>query len=145
MEKQSRVVISSGDSLDVLGLSVRARNALYRARIRTVGDLHLLLNAGEENLFHIRNLGEKGIAEVQSVLTRVQITQSPQQIVRKPKVISVYADRLGELSTASSLDALDLNIRVYNSLRRHKITTIAELLRLRDEGEDALYSIPQSG
>ena len=48
-------------SIDVIGLSGRSRNLLYRAGVRTVGDM---LNWTEEELSQMRNLGAKSLAEI---------------------------------------------------------------------------------
>lgn len=48
-------------SIDLVGLSARAGNALHRAGIHTVGDM---LKVSEESLTGIRNLGEKSIKEI---------------------------------------------------------------------------------
>ena len=48
-------------SIDTIGLSVRAANALHRAKIHTVGDM---LEYSEETLGEIRNLGKKSIGEI---------------------------------------------------------------------------------
>ncbi|MBC8447840.1 MAG: DNA-directed RNA polymerase subunit alpha [Chloroflexi bacterium] len=43
------------------------------------------------------------------------------------------------------IDALDLNVRVYNSLRRAGITTVGEVLEKLGEGDDELLSIRNFG
>lgn len=48
-------------SIDVIGLSVRSRNALHRREIHYVGDL---LNYDRAMLSTVRNLGEKSINEI---------------------------------------------------------------------------------
>ena len=48
-------------SIDSIGLSVRATNALHRAQVYTIGDM---LNCTEKSLSEIRNLGKKSVEEI---------------------------------------------------------------------------------
>ena len=53
--------------IEVLGLSVRAYNALSRWDVRTVGDLCGIIMDGKAK--RIRNIGEKSIYEIEHALT----------------------------------------------------------------------------
>ena len=145
MDDRSKVVISSGESIDVLDIDLRTRNALYRAQIRNVNDLLILLDAGEEYLYAVRNMGVKGVADVKFALDRVKIVHNTHQQVPRPKEILVYADCHGQIAVESPIDVLGLSIRVYNSLRRSRLNTIEELLNFKDTGEDALFRIRNMG
>lgn len=57
-------------SIDNIGLSVRASNALHRAQVFSVGDL---LKYNEESLTEIRNLGKKSIEEILNKIEEYKI------------------------------------------------------------------------
>lgn len=54
------------ETLEYLGLSVRTYNCLMRAGISTIP---MLCNKSEKDLRLVRNLGEKGIAEIRQALS----------------------------------------------------------------------------
>jgi len=54
------------DPINVLGLSIRPYNALKRAGIKTVDVLAIILENG--TIHNVRNLGQKGIAEIEEKL-----------------------------------------------------------------------------
>ena len=56
--------------IEELNLSVRAYNALYRARIDTIGELALKSKA---DLKRIRNLGRSCLEEIEGALKRYHI------------------------------------------------------------------------
>jgi len=63
--------VSPGDPIQVLGLSVRPRNALERAHIHTIKQL---LQALEGDLMQqVRNFGVTSMAEVQECLAKVEV------------------------------------------------------------------------
>ena len=57
------LAIALNKEIEVLGLSVRAYNALSRWACRTVGDVYGLLKSGE--IKKVRNLGDKSIGEIE--------------------------------------------------------------------------------
>lgn len=65
-----KIICYSTDHIEVLGLSVRVHNALRRAQYWDVGEV-IVLN--DDQLFAVRNLGEKGVAEVRERLGRIQL------------------------------------------------------------------------
>ena len=67
----AREMRNRDDSIDALGLAVRVHNALRRASINTIGELSDKLQ--QDELWGIRNLGEKGIAEIAEKLETVDI------------------------------------------------------------------------
>lgn len=60
------LAIALNKEIEVLGLSVRAYNALSRWACRTVGDVYRLLKSGE--IKKVRNLGDKSIGEIEDRL-----------------------------------------------------------------------------
>ena len=48
-------------TIEQLGLSVRSTNALHRKSIQTAGQM---MELSEEELFAIRNLGQKSVSEI---------------------------------------------------------------------------------
>ena len=82
MDEVSKTVAIYQDPIDVLGLSVRVHNCLRRNRIITIEDLLKFRDTGEDALFKIRNMGEKGVAEVNTALERFEFvgTQSTSYI-----------------------------------------------------------------
>jgi len=65
-----KIVCYSTDHIEVLGLSVRVHNALRRAKYWDVGEVIVL---DDDQLFAVRNLGEKGVAEIKERLGRIQL------------------------------------------------------------------------
>ncbi len=68
MKVDDRIPCSTTDSIEVLSLSVRVFNALKRSDIKVISELMAL---SDEQLFAVRNLGEKGVAEIRERLARV--------------------------------------------------------------------------
>ena len=81
-------------SIDVLELSVRARNCMYRAGFNTVGELVAKIN-GSEDLKKIRGGGTKVVDEVMEQLFCFQYNQ-----LKKDKKIK-YIRRIMELNKAN--------------------------------------------
>src|SRR3989304_10517915 len=50
-----------------------------------------------------------------------------------------------QLKAETALEALDLSVRVFNSLKRTGITTVGDVLDLLEKGETAVMSIPNCG
>lgn len=65
------------DSIKTLGFSIRVRNALLRAGIETIGQL--LYDHDRDALWDVRNLGEKGIAEIERKLESIHIHRGRSQ------------------------------------------------------------------
>ena len=148
MNEKHKLLVTREDSLLVLNLDTRARNALFRARIRTFADLLTLLDMGENALYRVRNMGDKGVAEVREALKRVEIANEPDEAAEATplvQTVNVYVDKEGRISPDAPLAALDLGVRVYNALRRYGIDTVGSLLSLRDSGEDNFYQVRNLG
>ena len=65
-----KILCSTTDNIEALDLSVRVRNALRRSNVFDVGELIVL---DDHQLFAVRNLGEKGVAEIKERLSRVAL------------------------------------------------------------------------
>ena len=72
-----KILCSRDDIIEILGLNVRPRNALRRSGIDTIGALLEFASPREEALFAVRNLGEKGVAEIRERLSRVELLDPP--------------------------------------------------------------------
>lgn len=71
-----KIVCSTTDNIEVLDLSVRVRNALRRSNVFDIG---VLIALNDDQLFTVRNLGEKGVAEIRERLGRVSLIDGPPQ------------------------------------------------------------------
>lgn len=78
-----KVICEKHDNIDVLGLSVRVHNAIRRAKLPTIGELLEFREIA--SLLTIRNLGEKGVAEIEEKLSSVEL-------IRNPKVDGEHSD-----------------------------------------------------
>lgn len=66
VEDVFELAIALNKEIEVLGLSVRAYNALSRCGCCTVGDVYRLLKSGR--IKKVRNLGDKSIGEIEDGL-----------------------------------------------------------------------------
>ena len=94
--------IAPESSLDVLGLSVRVYYALRRSSIKYVGELLQLRDSGGEGLYLVRNMGQKGVAEVNAALERFEIVDTL-SLPDKPDVQIVYVISPEVISWQASL------------------------------------------
>ena len=69
-KEAKKVFYHESDSINVLNLSTRSYNALYKAGILTIGDLQAL---SEADLHNIKNLGVKSIQEILDVRASRQV------------------------------------------------------------------------
>ena len=74
MTEDKRIVCAEDDTIDVLGLTVRTHNALRRSRVHTIGELLEVHSA--DKLLAIRNMGEKGVAEIEEKLANITVISS---------------------------------------------------------------------
>ncbi len=79
MTEDEKIICSEEDAIDVLQLGTRVYNALRRSGVNTIRQLIDVHDS--DKLFEIRNLGEKGIAEVEEKL--VNITLIPTSLAYK--------------------------------------------------------------
>ena len=59
------------DTISVLRLSIRVHNALRRSKVKTIRELIAVRESGK--LQEVRNLGEKGIGEINQKLARINV------------------------------------------------------------------------
>ena len=71
-----QIVCSVTDDIKVLGLSVRAHNALKRAGVCRIGEL-MEISEKEDQLLAFRNIGEKAVTEILKQLERVKLLDEP--------------------------------------------------------------------
>lgn len=134
---------SSQDSIDMLILSPRAYNALYRANIRTVGEL---MEFPKENLHKVMNLGTKSIMEIRCMLMNIKIddihaqNDSTKETENQKPKISISKD--GRLYLDKPISELNLSARAYNCLNRASVHLFSDLLEL---SQAELSAIPQMG
>ena len=76
-----KIICATTDSIEVLNLSVRVYNALKRWKIWDVGEV---IELSDNQLFGVRNLGEKGIAEIRERLSRVELLDGPPATESEP-------------------------------------------------------------
>ncbi|MBR2716332.1 MAG: hypothetical protein IKD79_01160 [Oscillospiraceae bacterium] len=131
--------------VDEIGLSIRSVNALRRAGVHTVG---ALLQLTEEELFLIRNLGQKSVDEIREKIreyTVLEIIEPPAAAV--PPEPEALPEKEPQSTVSDSIKGMPitmigLSVRSVNALRRAGIHTVGTLLRLT-EGE--LFDISNLG
>ena len=74
MTEDKRIVCAEDDTIDVLRLTVRVCNALRRSGVHTIGELLEVHDA--DKLFEIRNMGQKGIAQIEEKLANITVISS---------------------------------------------------------------------
>jgi RNA polymerase sigma factor (sigma-70 family) len=132
---------SAYSQIDVLKLSRRAHNCLWRAGINTVAQLAAM---SDDELLAIRNLGVTALTEIREKLSAYLDSQPlPEQPRKSQSVllepITRQPQHLGSLqleppladqiptSDTTSIEALGLSNRSYNALMRAGIKTIGQL------------------
>ena len=116
--------------IEVLGLSVRAYNAVARSGIKTVKQLAAL---GLDGVMVIRSVGTLLAEEITTKLARYGqplSTSAPDEVQPLPTPDEALASSLR--SVPMPLSALGLTVRTYNTLFRSGISTIGELASLTD-------------
>lgn len=114
--------------IDVLGLSVRAYNAVVRSGIKTVEQLAAL---GPTGVMSIRSVGTLIAEEIATKLARYGpplTAPAPDEVQRLPMSDEPLAGSLR--SVQAPLQALGLSVRTYNALFRSGISTIGKLAAL---------------
>ena len=88
MHKQ---ICNRDDSIEVLNLTIRVYNALRRRQIKTLGALVDIQK--QDGLWTVRNLGEKGIAQIESKLEGIDVIDhfSEQKFDSSPKIGYLYS------------------------------------------------------
>lgn len=116
--------------IEVLGLSVRAHNAVARSGIKTVKQLAAL---GLDGVMAIRSVGTLLAEEIATKLARYGhplSTSASDEVQPLPTPDEALASSLR--SVPMPLSALGLTVRTYNALFRSGISTIGELASLTD-------------
>ena len=129
---------SDDTPIQVLGLPIRAQNALIRNGAKTVGEL---LALSEEQLLEFRNLGRMYLGELHRRLKAYQVGElSPLVVEAKPAEVD-QPPPPSELSLPDGpIELLWLSRRSYNALYyRSGISTIAEVAA---KSEEELLTIP---
>ena len=123
-------------------LSVRARNALKKMNIETLGDL---LKVREQELMSFKNFGETSLAEIKSLLASKGLRMgqladdaggatrvTPQAFGSDPGLTAADGDVPQELLEQPVSD-LDLSVRSRKALQRLNINSIGELAAKTDD------------
>jgi DNA-directed RNA polymerase subunit alpha len=124
-------------------LSVRARNALKKMQIETLGDL---LRVREQELMAFKNFGETSLSEIKSLMATRGLrlgqladeaghaSPAPEAFVSAPAndMTGVDSDTPGELME-KPIGELDLSVRSRKALQRLDIQTLGELANRTDE------------
>ena len=94
----------------------------------TIGPEEALSTSAKVIINHLRHLA--GVSE-ESLNTIVEEEED--------------TDRLTSEIVETPIESLDLSVRVFNSLKRTRITTIGEVIELMEKGEEAVLSIRNFG
>lgn len=94
----------------------------------TIGPEEALSTSAKVVINHLRHLA--GVSE-ESLTTIVEEEED--------------TDRLTSEIVETPIESLDLSVRVFNSLKRTRITTIGEVIELMEKGEEAVLSIRNFG
>lgn len=81
-----------------MGLTVRVYNALRRSRVHTIGELLEVHSA--DKLFAIRNMGEKGVAQIEEKLANITVISS------SPLLPSISSHEQANFSLANDLNVI---------------------------------------
>ncbi|GKU77197.1 DNA-directed RNA polymerase subunit alpha C-terminal domain-containing protein [Paenibacillus sp. L3-i20] len=129
------------DTIEKIDLSVRSRNALYRAGINTIAKI---LDVTEEELGHIKNLGSKSIEEILVAITDIKsghkdicvVAESDVQALENERVLQeavFFRNREGLLCKDIPIDQLEFSVRAYNCLHSSGIKYASELTDIKIE------------
>lgn len=123
------------DPITSFDLSVRARNALKKMNIRTLGDL---LRYTEAELLSFKNFGETSLNEIKNLLASkgLRLGQYADPSARRPGLpgsASAMPPIAPDLMN-KPVTELELNVRARKALQRLNIQTVGELVqRTEDE------------
>jgi len=91
---------------------------------------------------------EKALIESSRILMRQLgiISGTSEEMLTKPiEVVEVEQPVVNRDVIETPIEALDLGVRVFNSLKRTGITTVGDVMELLDKGESAMLSIRNFG
>lgn len=111
------------------GLSVRARNALRKLEVKTVGDLTKLT---EKDLLACKNFGESSLREIEGILDRMTLALRPREREVSQGKKYVKPQYKKDFSNMPVLD-LELGVRARRALRKLNVSTVEDLTRFTAE------------
>lgn len=138
-------------TIEELELSVRSFNCLKRAGINTVTDL---TEKTIEDMMRVRNLGRKGVEEVEAKLNALGLSFSESTSADDDDLFSVTMGEIpvmgglregpadSDACLGLSIEELDLSVRAYNCLKRHGIETVEDIIAM---SEDDLMKVRNLG
>ena len=120
--------IALGKSIMVndMNLTVRSKNALQREGYNNSDELFTLTL---ETLYNFKNIGEQSVEDISRELYKLRIWQkldSDSLYVKNNKLL------IEKYLKKSDIDGIKFTIRTYNALKRKGISSITELLALKD-------------
>lgn len=101
--------------IEELNLSLRAYNALRRARIFSVEQLRSMT---DDELMKVRNLGKKSFVEIKDKLSQYKDAAAP---VQTPKTVTTYQQMLDELIGLENVKAQIKRITAFAQMQRDMI------------------------
>jgi RNA polymerase sigma factor (sigma-70 family) len=129
-------------SIQKLDIPTRVVNALIRADLHTIGQV---ASTPVDDLLQINNFGRKALQEVRDALCRIdQCVDTAPDIAGRSGQSTTLQQRYAlpaDIGTRS-LERLHFSTRTFNALRRAGISTLADLITLR---ESDILSIHNAG
>lgn len=122
--------VSSGTSLSVLDLSLRAQERLFAAGCTTVGDVALL---SQPQLFAVTRFDARILTEIQETLSAYGVSNTTDR----------KASPRERIPKGQPLDVLDLSARAYNCLRRAGYKTVNQVAGLSDTELSEIHFVGQ--
>ena len=123
-------------TIEELDLSVRSYNCLYKAGIRTLGDL---MSKSETEIRVMRNLGKKSYEEILEKIKKYKnpiiniLLMSDNNEQEKNELNDYKKDDEVEKQKNVGIEELDLSVRAYNCLYRAGIKTLGDLMSISKE------------
>ncbi len=139
------VEITTQDDIAILELSVRSTNCLRRAEIHTVGEL---IAFPAEQLWNLRNMGAKSVAEIKAVLQDISSENGNFHLVEQHSLQAVepatplLIEESGCIVSDIPIKALRLSVRASNCLKAAGITMASQLVSMTRE---ELMALKNSG
>ena len=134
-------------SINELGLSVRAVNALTRAGVSTLEDL---LKYDEESLFALRNLGVKTVNEILDVKKHF-MPGAGTELTKREGVLGLLdelesREKVLEYVRINDIDIDDLGLsnRARNQLKRNGYSLMSEIVLLSKEDLSLIPALGES-
>lgn len=132
--------ITRADDLSTIPLSSRTLNCMRRAKIHTVGDM---LDFPKEQLAGIRNMGVKGMAEIQRLCTElldgtgefilVEVENNSHNAEEVCEIATAFLDDNGAIVEDALISTLPLSIRAKNGLKNGGYLKLSQLVGVSPE------------